>query len=575
MSLDASFNIAFSSLRVTESQLATSSANVTNAGKAGYTTKTYEAGYMTTGAVTTPSTGITVGSIDYYLSKNAISDINESGYYTVLSDAIDTVSTAIGTTDGASTLSSNYTTLQSSLEALQTSPDDASQKQNVITAAQTVASELNDLSDTVQTQRLYANQGIETSVDTINSLLNQLDSLNETIQSLENVGQSTANLEDERMVALESLSEQIGINYFFDSKNNVQVYTSSGTALLTSTAHELSYNATSYVTDETVYPGGFEGVTVEGKDITTSIKGGKISAYIELRDTTLVNVQNSLDETAKVLSSTINDALGAGTPYPAANTLTGNTSYNGSDSLSATGYLRVAVTSQDGTVQSYTDVDLSSFTTVSDLVSGLNALSGVSASLDSEGYLVISADNSSEGVSLNQMDSAVGTDDFSSYFGINSLFSGDSASNIHVSDSLLSNYSLLATGTLSSSTTLAVGDKAISSGNVEAIDALVTSLSSKQSFSAAGTMGAQSSLIGNYISSFLSSVATQASSAADHADLAQSTYETTKSTLENSTGVNVDEETIKITEYQNQYEAAATIVSTLRDMFSTLLEAVN
>jgi flagellar hook-associated protein 1 FlgK len=574
MSLDASLNIAFSSLRVTEAQLATSSANVTNAGKTGYTTKTYEAGYMTTGAVTTPSTGITVGSINYYLSKNAISDINESGYYSVVSDAIGTVSTAIGTTDGANTLSSNYTTLQSALEALQTSPDDASQKQNVVTAAQTVASELNDLSDTIQTQRLYANQGIETSVDTINSSLNQLDSLNEKIQDLANVGQSTADLEDERMVALESLSEQIGVNYFFDSKNNLQIYTSSGTALLTSTAHELSYSATNYVTDETVYPGGFSGITVDGKDITTSIKGGKIAAYVDLRDTTLVNLQSTLDETATVVSSAINDALGTGTPYPAANTLTGNTSYNGTDSLSATGNLRVAVTSQDGTVQSYTDVDLSSFSTVSDLVSGLNSLSGISASLDSKGYLVISADDSSQGVSLNQMDSAIGTDDFSSYFGVNALFSGDSASNIHVSDALLSDYSLLATGTLSNSATLAVGDKGVSSGNVDAINNVVTALSSKQTFSATGTMGAQTSSIGNYISSVLSSVATQASSASDNADLAKSTYETTKSTLDNATGVNVDEETIKITQYQNQYEAAATIVSTLRDLFTTLLQAV-
>lgn len=575
MSLDASLNIAFSSLRVTESQLATSSSNVTNAAKTGYTTKTYEAGYMTTGAVTTPSGGITVGSINYYLSKNAISDINENGYYSVLSDALDTVSTAIGTTDGADTLSANYTSLQSALEALQTSPDDTSQKQNVISAAQTIASELNDLSNTVQTQRLYANQGIESSVDTINSLLDQLDSLNKTIQSLANVGQSTANLEDDRMTALESLSEQIGVNYFFDSKNNLQVYTSSGTALLTSTAHELSYSATNYVTDETVYPGGFQGITVDGKDITTSVKGGKLAAYVELRDTTLVNVQNSLDETAKVLSSTINDALGTGTSYPAANTLTGNTSYSGSDALSATGTLRVAVTSQDGTVQSYTDIDLSSFATVSDLVSGLDALLGVSASLDSKGYLVISADDSSNGIALNQMDSSIGTDDFSSYFGINSLFSGDSASNIHVSDALLSDYTALATGTLSSSATLAVGDKGLTSGNVDAINSLVTALSTKQSFSSAGMMGAQTSSIGNYISNLLSAVATQASSAADKADLAQSTYDTTKSTLTNATGVNVDEETIKITLYQNQYEAAATLVSTLRDMFSTLLQAVN
>ncbi len=577
MSLDSSLSIAFSSLRVTESQLATSSENVTNASKEGYTTKTYDVNYTTYGSVTTPTGGITIGSIDYSLSKSAINDVSESGYYSVISDALDMVSTAIGSTDGDNTLSSSYSSLQSALETLATSPDDTSQKQNVVSAAQQVASNLNSLSESIQKERLNANQDIESSVETINSLLDSLKKLNDKIQSLTILGQSTANLEDERMVALESLSEQIGIDYFFNSNNAVQIYTENGTALLTTTVHELSYTATSYVTDETVYPGGFDAITVDGKDITGSISGGKLSGYIELRDETLVAAQDALDEVAQVMSDTVNSVLAEGTSYPAPSTLKGSVENSLADTFSATGTLRVAVVSDDGMVQGYSDIDLSTFTTISDVVSAIDSVSGVSAVIDGDGYLVISSDNSSYGVALNQMDSSVGTSSssLSAYFGINALLVGDSASTIHVSDTLASDYSVLATGTLSDSSTLIVGDRAVSSADVEVINDLVNTLSESMSFSAAGNMGAQTTTMAGYISDYLSNIANLASEALDSADLARSIYEGTKEILENSTAVNVDEETIKITEYQNQYEAAAMIVSTIQELFSTLLEAVN
>jgi len=577
MSLDASLSIAFSSLRVTESQLATSSANVTNADKAGYTTKKYDVSYTSYGEVSTPTSGITIGDIDYALSKTMVGDINESGYYSVINSGLDVVSTALGTTDGDNTINSDFTTLQSALETLKISPDDTSQKENVVAAAEVLATDLNSLSDTIQEQRLNANKSIETSVKNINDLLTQLDDLNEKIQDLSNLGKSTANLEDDRMVALESLSEEIGVNYFFDSSNNLQIYSDSGTVLLNSTAHTLSYTATSYVTDETLYPGGFDGITVGGKDITSSIDGGKLGGYIELRDTILVNTQDALDEIATTVMSTVNSALSLGTSYPAPSTLTGQETFSSSDSLSATGSLRIAVVDDLGEIQSYNDIDLSTVSNIAGLVSTIDALSNVSASLDSDGHLVITSDNSDYGIALNQMDSSLGSGakTFSSYFGINTLFDGKNASDIHISDTLVSDYTSLATGALSNSATLAVGDKGITSGNVDALTDLISVLSSNVSFAAAGDFNAQTTTVSNYISGFLSHVANAADNASNKSDSAQSTYETTKSTLENATGVNIDEETIKITEYQNQYEAAATIVSTIQDLFSTLLEAVN
>ena len=52
---------------------------------------------------------------------------------------------------------------------------------------------------------------------------------------------------------------------------------------------------------------------------------------------------------------------------------------------------------------SYGDLDLSSYATVGDLVTAINGISGLSASVDSDGHLSITATGSGNGVAINEM----------------------------------------------------------------------------------------------------------------------------------------------------------------------------
>src|SRR5207237_7719160 len=89
----------------------------------------------------------------------------------------------------------------------------------------------------------------------------------------------------------------------------------------------------------------------------------------------------------------------------------GSASVSSSTALAASGTVRIAVADQSGNLVSYKDLDLSSYATVGDLVTALNGISGVSASLDSSGYLSISATSSSNGIAINDMTSSVGGGD--------------------------------------------------------------------------------------------------------------------------------------------------------------------
>ena len=138
------------------------------------------------------------------------------------------------------------------------------------------------------------------------------------------------------------------VNYFVSSNGRMQVYTSSGQALLDGSVHALAYEGAGKVTAGTVYsatpPSGFDDDSVDGKDITSHIKSGRIGALIDLRDDVLPAAQSELDELATELADALNAVHNQGTAIPPPASLTGSATVSAADALSATGTVRFAVT---------------------------------------------------------------------------------------------------------------------------------------------------------------------------------------------------------------------------------------
>lgn len=98
------------------------------------------------------------------------------------------------------------------------------------------------------------------------------------------------------------------------------------------------------------------------------------------------------------MTNAVNTAQNAGTALPPPNSLSSPGVIDGSSALAGTGTLRIAVLDDDGIIQSYSDLNLASYATVDDLVSALDGLNGVTASISADGKLTISADDSSLGL---------------------------------------------------------------------------------------------------------------------------------------------------------------------------------
>lgn len=578
MALTTALNMALLGMMNTEVKTNLSSQNITNADKEGYTRKSLNTTYLTTNVGSAPVSGVVVGASDPFLIKAAIGDISTYSYNSTVSNSLSYYATQLGHTDGSNTLSSYLDQMYANLKYLATSPEIAANKAEVVSTASNLANSIRNLSGDIQNLRLSAEQQIAGTIDDINASLDRIDVLNDKIAQNPQNDASLAEYEDQRNLELQKLASNMDIQYFYTSNNVLQIYTGSGQSLLLSDPHHINYAVTNSVDATTIYPASFSPMSVGGTDITTSITGGKLAGLIELRDQTYVSEQSKLDELSNVLKTQINTVLNTGASVPPRTNITGSLSgLTAGTAFTATGSIRVAVTDQSGTIVNYSDINLAAMTSVNDVLTALNGVAGLSASLTANGELSITASPSTNGVVFNPLNSAVTSStgqSFSQYFGLNDLFTGTNAQNIRVSSVLEANPEYLSISSLSSSATLAVGDRGVARGDGSVADLVANALTATQSFANAGNFAAQSNTLQRYAQAYMSNAATQASISQSESDTAYQTYKASTDLMTSASGVNIDEETAKMLILQNQYKAAAQVVSTIQDMLDALINAV-
>ena len=560
MSLSVAYSTAYSGLSLAEKKLSILSANVTNADQAGYTRKSYQTGYITSNGVTTPIGGTVVSQVNQKLLKNLTTQYSDYQYQSTLSSYLTSYSNSYGSTAGtATTLTSAITGLDTAMQKLSETPNDSTTKAEALSAAQILASLLQSTANTIGRTQREIEDAIATSVASINTQLTAIDSLNRAIGMAGSRGDSTASLEDQRNAALQTLSAEIGIQYSIDSDNHATVYTSSGTLLVGSRATTLTATGST--------------ITAGGTDISGSARNGTLGALLELSHNVLPDELEKIDTLALTLADTINSLMADGSSVPAPATLQGTTPIDSAAPLNATGTWRVAVLNSNGMVVSTTDLDLSSYSTAEDLKNALDAISGISASFDADGKLVVSAENGGEGIAFNSLDSDIDGLGASHFFGFNALFVGDSASTIKVNPALTNDSSLWPTATLSGASSLTAGERGVSSGDSSTVDALVDLFAGKVGFPASGNFSSRTVSLSDYASAIIAGAAQKASSASSALSVAAASYEYTSSLFTNSTGVNIDEEMAMMTELQNYYEANAMVIATVRELFTTMLDS--
>ncbi|WP_083386833.1 flagellar hook-associated protein FlgK [Magnetospirillum fulvum] len=574
MSLNVALSTASRSLRTIETQMAVASANLSNADVEGYTRKSATKVTNVTAGIGTGAT-ITeiVSKADPWLLKSIVATTSTNESASVSADYLDRLGDALGSLSSDSdssgdTLASSISSLSSVLTELATTPDSSTLKSEVVGDLDDAASALRTTSSEVQSLRQGADSDIADAVETANNALTAIDELNDSIVRAQASGQSTADLEDQRINKVADLAAVMGVSYFTQANGAMVIYTSGGAPLLNSTVHTLSFSEAGTVTSSA----SLSGVKLDGTDITSSIKTGSISALVTLRDKTLPAIQTELDEIATSLADSLNGVHNDSTASPPPSSLTGSvTGLDSASELTATGTLSVAVTDADGLTVHAATFDLSGYSDVGSLVGAINGAGlGLTADIDATtGAVTLTADDTTTGIALSggTVTSLNGTalsteKSLSAALGLNDLLIGTGAETIAVRADILSSPSLLATSALDTATTaLTTGGVAVSDGTGAQVQSLADALTSAGVTTKAANM--------------VSGVSSRLSSASDEAASQETTLSTLTSSFSSKYGVNVDEESATISALENSYSASAQVISTAKSMFDALLQAVS
>lgn len=567
MSFNAVRSIATSALMAAQVRMQVASSNIANADVAGYTKKTATQVAVTTAGVGTGTTVSAVSSdVDRYLQKDLVTETSALASATQADSFANSLQSAMGSTtssDGSGTsLADAITTAQEALVSLSGTIESETLAGIVVESLDTLTAQLRETSSAVQGLRADADQQIADGVTSANDALDQIASLNTQIVKAKALGQSTADLEDQRFNALTELATNLDVSFSVKDSGEMRVYTTSGTVLVDSVAHHLDYTPAALVTAST----SFAAITVDGRDITSDIKSGDIGGLLEQRDTVLPQTQAALDELAVQIADAVNAVYNSATSVPPPSVLTGTTPVSGSDALDGSGTFRVALVDADGALVSATDLELGDYDTIDELVDALNAIDGIDASI-SNGTLKISS-TSGEGIAIGNGDADPAVSD---YFGLNDLLVGTDASSIGVRSDILSgttNFAVAELDTEQSSTGAMVLNPTSSLAQ-----SLEEVFSGQHDFAAAGVLGATTDTLATYAGSLVSQVAVTASTASSRLESRQTALDSVQTAISSLTGVNIDEETAQLSELEQQYSTAAQILETLNAMFDALLSA--
>src|ERR1700728_3606220 len=622
MSLSSALSIAMSGLTATQAGLSIVSSNVANAGTPGYVSQSVNLVEQGAGGV---GTGVQVTRItralDTFVQSQLRTETSGDGFADQTSSVLQQLQNVYGTPGGQGTLETAFSNLTTAVQGLQANSGAASAQSAIVTAAQNMAQVLNSTTQGIQGLRTNVQQDIATSVSSANADMTQIANLNTQLQGLSPTDPSAATLEDQRDTAINQLAQLMGINVTTGGNNQVTIYTNTGVQLVGAQASTLSFNGPStlgasnlYSTNPTQNGVGTitltspSGATVD-MNATNSITSGQIGADLQLRDPTLVQAQNQVDQLAATMSSALSDTTTAGTAVTSGaqagftldltNMQPGNT-INLTYTNTATGtqqQLQIVAVNSSSVLPLPTPSSTSPGTAVigvnvsggmASIVSQLNAaLGGANLQFSNpSGSTLQVLNGTGTGSAVSAASATITTSSLTSgspalplFTDGNALYTGAITSSgsqmtgyagrITVNPTVVANPSSLTVYSTSPPT---------ASGDTTRADYINSQLTTgSYSFSPVTGVGSSSTpftgTITNYMQQFLSLQGNNVTNAQPRAQGQDVVVNTLQQSYNTATGVNMDSQMSNLISLQNAYSANAHVMAVVQSMFSTLLQA--
>jgi flagellar hook-associated protein 1 FlgK len=565
MSLGGALNVASNALNVFSTGIQVTGQNLSNASTSDYLVQnvnlqagpTYGNSPLTLGTGV-EATGITT-QVDQFLQQQILganSDYSSSNQlnsvYTNLQQSLQAL--------GDSSLSTQFSDFASALSNLANEPSSDALNAQAVAAGTSLANSVSSLNSSLNTQRQDDNNTVQQLVTQANSLIQDIAQLNPQITGLESNGLSDSqpgSQLDQMYSDLNQLSQIIPVTYSQNSDGSFSVYSGGNYLVLGTQSQQLQTVSSS--------SGGIATLNVQigstGQIITANTpSSGELSAVLQGRDTVLGGFVQSLNTLTSNMISSFNQVYASGqgneayTSVTSANTVSDPTAALNQAGLAFTpqnGSFQLEVTNENTglTTTSTINVNLTgsgSDTTLDSLASELNGVANVSASVTADGNLQINADSNFE-IQFSDDSSNV-----LSALGVNTFFTGSDSSNIGVNQTVVDNPNTFASGK---------GSGPSNGSNALALSQFATN-------PLAGLGG--ETLTSNY-NALVSGVANNASTETTMSQSQDDFLQSLTSQQQQYSGVSLDQQAIKLMQYQEDYQASAKVVTTIDSLYQVLM----
>lgn len=303
-------SVAMNSLQNSQAGMRATSSNISNASVEGYNRQSVE--FKSAGSVSLGSSGfIGNGAVISRISRvyssflqaqvtGATSAVNKDEAMQRQIDSIDNLLGNMNT--GLSTAMSSFAASASALAGTPTSP---TQRDSFLSSASFLANKFQEAAKSLQSSATSVNSAIEQSISEINAATSGIAKLNTQMISMSQ-DMIPSEMLDERDRMVTNLSALVGVKVINGRDGSFGIYTSGGQPLVMG-VNWYQMRASNESGDPNQSSVGFTDPGLPRKLSAESIGGGKLGGLLEFRDTQLINTSNEIGRIATVIVSAIND----------------------------------------------------------------------------------------------------------------------------------------------------------------------------------------------------------------------------------------------------------------------------
>jgi len=268
-------------------------------------------------------TGVTVSQVIAVRDQFLELRISQATQNVAMQDTLAALLRQVGTTFGNEDngIQEGLSRFFNSFTMLASDPASSPLRYGALSAAENLAVNFRDTARHLTEIQAQANSAAEDTVRQINELTARIAELNIEISMSEAGGHEAATLRDHRSTAIQELAASIDIHYYEADDGTVTISTAGGDPLVTA-------GFVSELRTETQPPNGFVAIFAGTREITDSIRGGRLGGLIETRDRLIPEYQQQLDTLAAEVISQVNAVHAGGSDLQAPPTSPGLNLFN-------------------------------------------------------------------------------------------------------------------------------------------------------------------------------------------------------------------------------------------------------